>query len=217
MHCNHNTRSGNEKDERFISTFFEGTQYIKAKRTDKKKSSEVELRNRRYMEFNTYAKRLHIDWFIFGHNLTDRIESTFLNLLRGANLNGFLAMQEQENHHLLSETKVLRPILGFTKDEVTNICKKNKIPFVTDPTNNDVTTSQRNKLRNTILPQLYGLAHKQTTTTNSFIESMKNIYEQLENTIQEKDIHLKPIIGSVHRNAKFAYQRMIDPKDITKE
>jgi hypothetical protein len=46
---------------------------------------------------------------------------------------------------------------------------------------------------------------------------MKNIYEQLENPSQQKDIILKPIHQSPHRNAKFAYQRMIDPKDITNE
>jgi tRNA(Ile)-lysidine synthase len=123
---------------------------------------------------------------VFGHNLTDRIESTFLNLLRGANLNGFLAMQVQEDHHLLSGlsaeigTKVLRPLLEITKDEITNICERNKIPFITDPTNKDTTTSLRNKLRNKVLPELYKLANKQTKTTNSFIESMKNIYRQLE-------------------------------------
>lgn len=117
---------------------------------------------------------------VFGHNLTDRIESTLLNLLRGANLNGFLAMQIQETHHLLPGTQIVRPILGLTKDEITAICTQNNISFVTDPTNIDTTTSLRNKLRNKILPQLYTLAHKQTTTTNSFIESMKHVYEQLE-------------------------------------
>jgi tRNA(Ile)-lysidine synthase len=101
IHCNHNTRPGNSTDEEFISKFFEGTQLIIVKRASNKKGKEAELRNRRYGEFTTQAKKYHIDQFIFGHNLTDRIESTFLNLLRGASVNGFLAMQVQEAHHLL--------------------------------------------------------------------------------------------------------------------
>jgi tRNA(Ile)-lysidine synthetase-like protein len=101
IHCNHNTRAGNTTDEQFIRKFFEGIQLIIVKRASKKKDTEAELRNRRYGEFKTYAKIYHINQLIFGHNLTDRIESTFLNLLRGANLNGFLAMQVQEAHHLL--------------------------------------------------------------------------------------------------------------------
>lgn len=45
---------------------------------------------------------------------------------------------------------------------------------------------------------------------------MKNIYEQLEKNIQ-KDIILKPITKSPHRKAKLAYQRIIDPKEVTNE
>ncbi|MEI6773266.1 MAG: tRNA lysidine(34) synthetase TilS [bacterium] len=181
IHCNHGTRIGNTTDENFIREFFEGTQSIIVKRaTINDKKNETQLRDRRYGEFRKQTTKHHIDRLVFGHNLTDRIESTLLNLLRGANLNGFLAMQTQETHHLLPETQVLRPILRLTKNEITAICKNNKIPFVTDPTNSDTTTSLRNKLRNKILPGLYTLTHKQTSTTNSFIESMKNIYEQLE-------------------------------------
>jgi len=218
IHCNHGTRIGNTTDENFIREFFEGTQSIIVKRaTINDKKNETQLRDRRYGEFRKQTTKHHIDRLVFGHNLTDRIESTLLNLLRGANLNGFLAMQTQETHHLLPETQVLRPILRLTKNEITAICKNNKIPFVTDPTNSDTTTSLRNKLRNKILPGLYTLTHKQTSTTNSFIESMKNIYEQLEHPWQQKDIILNPIYQSPHRNAKFAYQRIIDPKDITNE
>jgi len=222
IHCNHNVRQGNTSDEQFIRTFFEGTQIHITKRTKKSKTTEAELRNRRYGVFKKEIKEHDIDRLLFGHNLTDRIESTFLNLLRGANLNGFLAMQEQETHHLLPETQILRPILGLTKDEITHICKQNNIPFVTDPTNTDTTTSLRNKLRNKVLPELYKMANKQTTTTNSFVESMKNIYEQLEKSHGEKIMNaefwiLNSIKKSPHRKAKFAYQRIIDPKDVTKE
>lgn len=88
---------------------------------------------------------------------------------------------------------------------------------MTDPTNEDITTSLRNKLRNKVLPELYTLTHKQTKTTNSFIESMKNIYEQLEKTAQQKNIILNPIPRSPYRRSTFAYQRIIDTKDIDKE
>lgn len=101
IHCNHNIRRGNISDENFIRAFFEGTQLIVVKRESKKKHTEAELRNWRYGEFKKQTKKYGINHLVFGHNLTDRIESTFLNLLRGANLNGFIAMQTQEEHHLL--------------------------------------------------------------------------------------------------------------------
>lgn len=101
IHCNHNIRKGNISDEKFIRAFFEGTQLIIVKRESKKNHTEAELRKWRYGEFKKQAKKYDSNQLIFGHNLTDRIESTFLNLLRGANLNGLLAMQTQEEHHLL--------------------------------------------------------------------------------------------------------------------
>jgi len=107
--------------------------------------------------------------------------------------------------------------LLISKDEVFYLCKQNTIPFVTDPTNKDSTTSLRNKLRNKVLPEIYKLAHKQTTTTNSFIESMANIYEQLEQSSQQEKNILNPISQSPHRHATSAYQRNIDPKKITNE
>ncbi len=219
IHCNHWVRPGNTADEEFIKKFFKDTQLIivKRKKGTTDKDTEAQLRNRRYEEFRKQAKKHHIDQFVFGHNLTDRIESTFLNLLRGANSNGFLAMQTQETHHLLWWIEVIRPILWLSKDEIFTICKQNNIPFVTDPTNNDSTTSLRNKLRNKVLPELYKLSHKHTSTTNTFIESMKNIYEQYEQTTQQEKNILNSISQSPHRHATFAYQRKIAPKEITNE
>jgi tRNA(Ile)-lysidine synthase TilS/MesJ len=37
IHCNHNTRPGNTKDEQFIRNFFEDTQLIIVKRKSSKK------------------------------------------------------------------------------------------------------------------------------------------------------------------------------------
>ena len=216
IHCNHNIRSGNTTDEQFIHAFLEGMQLIVVKRKKSEKGSEAELRKRRYEECKIQAKKYHVDQLIFWHNLTDRIETTFLNLLRGANINGFMAMQEQESHHLLSGIQVLRPVLWLTKNEITDICRQNKIPFVMDPTNNDNTTSLRNKLRNKVLPEVYKLAHKRTWETNSFIESMKNIYGQLQQP-KENNILLEPIRQSPHRKSRFAYQRIIAPKRVTNE
>ena len=107
IHCNHNIRTGNTSDEEF----FEGTQIHISKKKRSKTSNETELRNWRYGEFKKHSKNNHIDQLVLGHNLTDRIESTFLNLLRGSNLNGFIGMQIQETHHLLPKIQVLRPIL----------------------------------------------------------------------------------------------------------
>ncbi|NOZ44261.1 MAG: hypothetical protein GXP45_03900 [bacterium] len=81
--------------------------------------------------------------------------------------------------------------------------------------NFDPEISKRNNLRNTILPQIFELAHKNTETENSFLKSMQNIYEELENTeifntdravskllfCKTVDIKMSP-----YRNAEWAYR-----------
>jgi hypothetical protein len=46
-----------------------------------------------------------------GHNLTDRIEGTVLNMLRGCGIKGFVGMKRVEEHILLDGKQVLRPLL----------------------------------------------------------------------------------------------------------
>ena len=51
--------------------------------------------------------------------------TTFLNLMRGSGINGFLNMREVEEHHLLPNgCKICRPLLNISKKEILNICNE---------------------------------------------------------------------------------------------
>ncbi|MBU0625898.1 hypothetical protein KKG31_06155 [Patescibacteria group bacterium] len=119
-----------------------------------------------------------MDRVVLGHNLSDRIESTFLNILRGASLKGFLSMDFAQSHPLLTGAKVMRPLISLSKKNILEICKKNNIPYITDKSNFDNTTSLRNKLRNKILPQLFAL-NKNENSQKTFENSMENIYTEI--------------------------------------
>lgn len=212
IHCDHATRPGNVSDASFVQHFVGKNQYIFVRRKDKKLPSESNLRTWRYQEFAKAGNKYRITYLILGHNLNDRVESTVLNLLRGAGLNGFISIQQVEDHHLLKGMKVLRPILELNKAEVLDICQTHHLPFVTDPTNTDTSTSLRNTLRNDVFAQLFKLSHKQTKTSNSFLESMKQVYTQLETNKNDEKIILNPITVSPYRKAKFAYQRATPKK-----
>ncbi len=208
IHCNHQTRPSNKDDEILIKQFFADIPHTIIVNTSTKNTTEGILRKRRYSMFLEYAKQHNITTIILGHNLTDRIETTLLNLLRWAHMQWFLAMKTKEYHHLLPGIQVYRPLLWYTKEKILELCKTYHIPFHIDPTNNETKTSKRNMLRNTILPKLYTLAHKITPTTNSFIESMRNIYTAIEQQITHNTElwWLQNIPISPYRNATFAYQ-----------
>lgn len=215
IHLNHKTRSNNTKDEKFVKDFFKWTNLIINTRKNKQTNTENNLRNRRYQQIKKVAIKYNINFILFWHNLTDRIESSFMNMLRWCGIQWFQSMKILQSHHLL-DNQVLRPLIDLTKNEITAICNKNKIPYINDETNNDTKTSLRNLIRIKLLPQIFKLSNKKDLLTNSFIQSFKNIYSQLDEK-ENDDVILKDITKSPYRNCRFWYQLDIFKTIITQE
>jgi nucleoid DNA-binding protein len=96
------------------------------------------------------------------------------------------------------------------------MCDTNHIDYSYDHTNEDISISKRNKVRNTILSELRALANKNTATHNTFEQSMRHIYESLEHAAQENaELNIEMIPMYKHRQTKRAYRRNIQPKDIS--
>jgi len=91
-------------------------------------------------------------------------------------------MRFLDTNSLLQNVEIIRPLLDFTKKEVEEFCTKFDIPFVVDKTNFDSETSLRNKIRLELFPEFQKLSH----SDDSFFDSMKSIYNELEN--QNSDI-----------------------------
>jgi len=204
-HCNHKIRSESEDEAKFMSNFFSGLDFHLYER-NWWNNDENSLRNRRYYQFSSLQKSTKASYIFLGHHLNDRVESTFLNLMRGAWINGFLNMREVENHHLLpDECKVCRPLLNSTKSEILNICNELWIPFFEDKTNQDVSVSKRNRIRNQILNPV-STYWTENWDENKFLESLAWIYKQLENIEDSKlDENLRTIPSFPLWNAEFSY------------
>ena len=179
-HCNHKIRPESEIEAKFMADFFSGLDFHLYERLWWNED-ENSLRNRRYFQFSSLQKSTKASYIFLGHHLNDRVESTFLNLMRGAWINGFLNMREVENHHLLpNECKVCRPLLNSTKSEILDICNEAWIPFFEDKTNQDISVSKRNRVRNQILNPV-STYWTENWEENKFLESFASIYTQLEN------------------------------------
>jgi len=136
--------------------------------------SEHSLRQARYEFFKKIWRWKY--YLALGHNLTDRIETSFLSLLRGWGLKGFLNMKKIDKNK-----KILRPLLDIPKNEISQKCDLYGIPYFIDTTNFNSKVSKRNFLRNQILPLFEKLNYQ-------FYYSFRNLYRQLENLISEIDI-----------------------------
>ena len=187
VHCNHKTRVETDNEEKFIRSFFDGLNLYVSCYSWSEKWENI-LRERRYKEFNEIIKKNKIDFLITWHNLTDRIESTFMNMCRWAWLNWFLSMKFVDENNLIDWAKILRPLLSFTKKQIEKFCDNQNIPYAIDNTNFDENTSFRNKIRLSILPQLAEISNKNDDISCSFFESMKQIYNDIESNQNKLDI-----------------------------
>jgi len=206
IHCNHKTRETTKDDQIFVEDFFwkHLKSFVYEWQKQDEKLSEEKMRKWRFEQYQKIIDNKNIDYLILWHNLSDRVESSFLNLLRGAGLSWFLSMWFCNEHHLLQWVKVLRPILDIRKLKIISLCDKYWIPYQTDPTNKNSNYSKRNKLRNNILPKLFELGH----WFDSFEKSMWNLYEEIDQNLifNVKDFKLESIDKSLERNAEWAYE-----------
>ena len=205
IHCNHKTRVETDDEEKFIRSFFDGLNLEICCYTWSNKWENT-LREWRYSEFNEIIQKNKIDFLITWHNLTDRIESTFMNMCRGAWLNWFLSMKFIDTNNLIDWAKILRPLLSFTKKQIEKFCDNQNIPYVIDSTNLSQETSFRNKIRLSILPQLAEISNKNYGISCSFFESMNQVYDDIESNQDKLDIwNFVKIKKSPYRNTDFAF------------
>jgi len=215
IYCDHGIRKENN-DQKCIQKHIPTLQLHIVKRETNKKNTEASLRKRRYEEIQAYMKKNKMSNLITGHHLSDRIESTFLNLLRGCAIDGFISMQRVERNSHLIQWNIIRPLLKMSKTKIQNICDIQNILYSYDKTNEDIAVSKRNRLRHTILTSLKELSHKNTQEENSFEKSMLEIYMAIESTQEyNTPVLIETIPMYKHRNIKRAYRWEINHTNIT--
>ncbi len=104
--------------------------------------------------FQMLSKKYDADYVFLAHHQDDRVESFFLHLLHGAGVQGLTALSKVENYgEDGSGLKVIRPLIGFSKDEILKFCQEQGIFYFKDPSN-EKALYNRNKIRLELIPQL---------------------------------------------------------------
>lgn len=113
--------------------------------------SENTARQLRYKIFIEHAIKKRCKTIITGHNNYDQIETFLHNILRGTSLNGFtsLIMYKRIN----SKISILRPLINFSKPEISWFCRLFYLPIWSDITNYNLSIT-RNRVRHELIPYL---------------------------------------------------------------
>ena len=172
-HCNFNLRGQeSDDDEAFVkslaktlktpvySTSFETEKYV----AKNKVSIQVAARDLRYTWFYKLLDTNGYDYVLTAHNTNDNLETFIINLTRGSGLEGLTGIPPVNQ-------KSVRPLLAFSRDEITLFAIKNGIIWREDKSNASI-KYVRNKVRHKVIPILKEL-------NPHVLESFQNTIEYL--------------------------------------
>ncbi len=116
-------------------------------------SVEMAARKLRHEFLARIAREQKISTIALAHHADDQVELFFLRLLRGAGGEGLAGMKWRSPSSADKQIALVRPLLGFSKNEILEFARANKIKFRADASNfsNDFL---RNRIRNELLPLL---------------------------------------------------------------
>ena len=105
---------------------------------DKKPRTAIQelARIRRYQVLGDWAKAWGIDALATAHHAEDQAETLLMRLVRGAGVRGLAAIRASRSLPG-GEITVVRPLLGWTRRELADICAAAGVEPVIDPSNSD--------------------------------------------------------------------------------
>ena len=101
-------------------------------------------REERYKALASYCRKHKIRHLFVAHHQDDQAETFLFRLAKGSGLDGLAGISDLQVYD--KNLTLVRPLLGVSKEEIISLCQKNKIPFVTDPSNQN-TDYARPRLR----------------------------------------------------------------------
>lgn len=176
-HCDYHLRGDeSERDRRHAMAMAEmcGATYIEkhydATGYSQERGISVEMgcRELRYKWFAELSAKYGDAPIAVGHHRDDKVETMWLNLLRGTGLTGVAAMHPRNG-------LIVRPMLDVDRREVLAYLADKGLTYVTDSTNlmNDF---KRNRLRNVLLPAVRAYFPDAQTT---MLRSARNLSDNL--------------------------------------
>lgn len=143
-------------------------------------SIEMAAREIRYRFFGETAREHGYAAVAVAHHAQDNAETLILNLLRGTGPKGICGMKTSGVLPVpgYADIPLLRPLLGFTREEVRDYVHTEGIPFREDGTNAG-NEYKRNKLRNLVFPVFRDINPSFVQTLNRDMERFAEAYREM--------------------------------------
>lgn len=175
----------------------------------KNKTSEDDARKGRY---DFFEKQMEMDDVIaLAHHQNDQVETLLFRLFRGTGLHGLSGIPKSRK---LKQGHLIRPLLEFTRQDLKQYAKQNKLEWIEDPSN---LTNQysRNFIRNDIIP----LIKTQWPSVEKSLMNFSNIAkEQIEilNEVAQQDLKLAEVNYSVINGLQLQPLKLLELEKLSK-
>ena len=135
-------------------------------------------RELRYRYFREIQQKENLDFLVTAHHLNDQLETFIINLSKASGIRGLNGIPKDENG-------IVRPLLGFSKNEIYDFAKENHIEFREDKSNQK-TDYLRNKIRHNIVPELEKINSDFLTNFSKSINYINQAKDFINQSVEDK-------------------------------
>lgn len=188
-HLNHEWRESAKIDEQFcidlcqslnVPIITKKASELKFKPKERGSKEDIGRQLRRFF-FESILTELNFELVALAHHLDDQEENFFIRLIRGTSLSGLAGIKAKDSAYI-------RPLLEVTKQEILDYLQKDKLKFITDPTNISA-DYLRNRIRK-IIPQLKECDERFDKNFLSTLYKLQSADNFIKKTVQDKLIEI---------------------------
>jgi tRNA(Ile)-lysidine synthase len=177
---------------------------------------EAAARKGRYDIFSKIIKT--DEQLLLAHHADDVAETILFRLFRGT---GFDGLQGPKPKRKIGEGNLIRPLLKFSKIDLLDFIKKNKVSYIEDESNKE-SNQDRNYIRNTIMPLVnkrWKDSEKRIQLTSEIVQEKQEIFnnlfaEKFSKVIINNLIPIKELKGLKENEAKELLRYLIKINNI---
>ncbi len=93
---------------------------------------QEKARKARYDLLNAYCKKNKIKYLFLAHHGDDQAETFLFRLAKGSGIDGLSVMPPWQQ---MDDIILIRPLLGYSHEEMIDVCRNNNLEWVEDPSN----------------------------------------------------------------------------------
>lgn len=211
-HVNHNLRKQSYEEAEYMKSYCETNNLVFETMTIESYGDDNfhnEAHNIRYNYFDSLVEKYGANYLMTAHHGDDLIETILMRMVRGSNLNGYSGFKKIIDK---GTYKIVRPLINFTKEELTQYDEENNIKYYVDESN-DKDKYTRNRYRKYILPFLKEEDKNVHLKFLKFSKTLENVNEYLEveknKAINRTILNNKIIVSEFIKEAEFIQREIL--------